>query len=123
MLDESVIESIRELEADGSPGLLNMLVTAFVEDVTTRLAQLRTAIDETDSRRIKEAAHSIKGMSGAMGAVRMSALSLDLEHRALADGESRALVDALEAEFGRVQTALSRAAAAPAHSGTGVAHP
>ncbi len=122
MLDESVIESIRELEADGTPGLLNMLVTAFVEDVTSRLAQLRTAIDENDSRRIKEAAHSIKGMSGAMGAVGMSAISLDLECRALADAQSGALVDALEAEFGRVQTALSRAAAVPAHSGAGVAH-
>lgn len=122
MLDESVIESIRELEADGTPGLLNMLATAFAEDVTARLAQLRTAIDENDSRRIKEAAHSIKGMSGAMGAVGMTTISLDLEHRAHIDGETRAQVDALEAEFGQVQRALARAVAGSAHSVPAVAH-
>jgi HPt (histidine-containing phosphotransfer) domain-containing protein len=113
MLDESVIESIRELEVDGASGLLNMLATAFVEDVTTRLAQLRVAVAEGASVRIKEATHSLKGMCGAIGALEMSAMTLELEQPGHTTDAQRAMVDALDSEFGRVQAALTRALAIP----------
>jgi HPt (histidine-containing phosphotransfer) domain-containing protein len=113
MLDESVIESIRELEVDGATGLLNMLATAFVEDVTARLAQLRVAVAEGASVRINEATHSLKGMCGAIGALEMSAMTLELEQPGQTTDAQRAMVEALESEFGRVQAALARALAMP----------
>jgi HPt (histidine-containing phosphotransfer) domain-containing protein len=110
-LDESVLVSIREVEADGAPGLLASLVAVFREDATERLAHLRAAVENGDAIGTRRAAHSLKGMCSTMGAAAMTDLSLQLEQSNAPSEAQFVLVRELEAEFGRVQAALTSALA------------
>jgi|CXWL01.1.fsa_nt_gi HPt (histidine-containing phosphotransfer) domain-containing protein len=106
-LDPSVLETIRSWYLPEDPDPVPDLTEAFVEDATTRLAALRQAALQGDSTLASQAAHSLKGMCGAIGAMRMNALSLQLEHTVQDDaGAVGTLVGTLEREFACVQIAL-----------------
>jgi HPt (histidine-containing phosphotransfer) domain-containing protein len=110
-LDPAVFESFRDLgEGDGAD-LRAELAEAFVRDATHRLALLRSAMIAGDSEQARKAAHSLKGMCSAIGATRMTTLSVELEQAGLAEPESaHAMIRNLEHEFQRVRTALREAA-------------
>ena len=106
-LDPSALETIRSWFSPEDPDPVTELTEAFVADATTRLAALREAVRREDITLTGQAAHSLKGMCGAIGAVRMNALSLQLEHAGHDDARALAtLVGALEHEFACVQVAL-----------------
>ncbi len=104
-LDRSVLAGLREL---GDQELLTELAELFVEDVPPRLEALREAIEGGDAASVGRAAHALKGSSGNMGASGMSTICAELED-AERSGELQSapvLLKRLEAEFGRVRTAL-----------------
>ena len=110
-LDLVVFDGLRELGEEGGPDLRTELAEAFVRDATHRLALLRSAMIAGDTERAKQAAHSLKGMCSAIGATRMTSLSVELEQAGLAEPESaHAMIRNLEHEFQRVRTALRDAA-------------
>jgi signal transduction histidine kinase/DNA-binding response OmpR family regulator len=107
-LDPTVLQAIREWAA-GGPDPTVELTEVFVLEATDRLNKLRDAIAAGDSDTARKAAHSLKGMCGAIGANHMSTLSSELEHSepGTIDGER---VHQLQREFERVQDALRVAA-------------
>jgi HPt (histidine-containing phosphotransfer) domain-containing protein len=104
-IDLSVIEMLRSLAADGDPDPMAELSAAFIEDANDRLAQLKAALASGDVVAARKAAHSLKGMSGAIGANHLHSLSCDVEH-AEPGAIDRARIQCLEEEFHRVSAAL-----------------
>ncbi len=106
-LDPTVLETIRSWYSPDDPDPVPELTEAFVEDATARLAALREAVSRGDVALTSQAAHSLKGMCGAIGAMRMNALSLQVEQGGLDEADDAlTIVDTLEREFARVRQAL-----------------
>ena len=107
-LNESVLEGLRELQAEGEPDILEELIELFLTDVPPELVALREAVESGDAHSVERIAHTLKGSGGNMGAVRMAAICAELEEI----GRSETLAGApvwisrLEEEFERVRVAL-----------------
>jgi len=106
VLDEEVVAALRALEQPDTPSLMAQLVNAFLQDGADRLNSLGGAVVARDATVAQAAAHSLKSMSAAMGAVRMSALCQEFEERALAANVDAGLAARIQAEFARVAYAL-----------------
>ena len=107
-LDAAVLESLRAFMPTYGSDPVADLTAAFVQDATQRLRILHDAVASGDEIAARRAAHSLKGMSGAIGAVRLSQLSSDLEH-AEPGAIDRTRIHQIEREFERVQEALRAA--------------
>jgi CheY-like chemotaxis protein/HPt (histidine-containing phosphotransfer) domain-containing protein len=107
-IDQSVIDMLRSLAADGGPDPVAELTETFLVDARDRLATLNAALASGDEVAARKAAHSLKGMSGAIGANHMSTLSNEVEH-AEPGAIDQARVRRLEQEFHRVSVALQAA--------------
>ncbi|HEX2741931.1 MAG TPA: response regulator [Rubrobacter sp.] len=107
-LDESVLEGLRELQAEGEPDILEELIEMFLEEVPPQLVAMREAIEDRDASTVEHLAHMLKGSSGNMGALRMAPICGELEEVGAAEDLVRAqrLLEQLEVEFGRVRLAL-----------------
>lgn len=106
-LDLSVIDGLRAL-ADGDNTMITEILTAFLTDGEDRLRKMYLAIAGGDETAARRAAHSLKGMSGSIGAAHLSDLSQHLE-KAAAGTITPERIDALALEFGRVAAALKSA--------------
>jgi CheY-like chemotaxis protein len=104
-LDRSVLLGLHEL---GGPELLTELGELFLEDVPHQFEVLRGAVEGGNAGSVERVAHTLKGSCGNMGATRMSTLSTELQDLGHSGELERAsvLVESLEAEFGRVRSAL-----------------
>ncbi len=74
-LDRDVLTALQDVMADEYPTLLD----TFIADSEERLQVLRKA---EDAAQLMNAAHSFKGSSSNMGAVRLAELCHELEQRA-----------------------------------------
>jgi HPt (histidine-containing phosphotransfer) domain-containing protein len=109
ILDLSVLESLRDLQQEGGPNLIEELFDLYVSDTRERLAELRAALNQQDLTAAKRAVHSVKGSSTNLGFHNMVALSRNLEKQLQNPSEAKldATVNHLNAEFGRIQLALA----------------
>jgi HPt (histidine-containing phosphotransfer) domain-containing protein len=107
-IDFSVIEMLRSFAAEGDPDPIAELAETFVADGNDRIVKAAAALSIGDEAAARKAAHSLKGMSGAIGANHLSSLSCDFEH-AEPGTLDRARVQRLEEEFQRVAAALKAA--------------
>ena len=74
-LDQNVLSALQEVMEDEYPTLLD----TFIADSEERLRVLRKA---EDAAQLMNAAHSFKGSSSNMGAIRLAELCHELEQRA-----------------------------------------
>jgi HPt (histidine-containing phosphotransfer) domain-containing protein len=97
-LDPNVLSALREVMEDE----FSTLVDTFLLDSEERLQQLTVA---ADAMQLLEAAHSFKGSSSNMGAIRLAELCHDLEQRAKEQNLSgiEALVAEIAREFAQVR--------------------
>ncbi|SEM72819.1 Hpt domain-containing protein [Pseudomonas sp. ok272] len=97
-LDFNVLSALREFMADEYPALLD----TFLKDSEERLQALHEA---GDASQLIDTAHSFKGSSSNMGAVRLAQLCHELEQRARETGPAtlKQLVRAIDCEFARVR--------------------
>ena len=72
-LDKDRIRELQEL-AGGDSALLEELIDLFLTGAPELLEQMRHAAEDEDSGRLYRAAHTLKGSSGQMGALRMQEL-------------------------------------------------
>jgi len=107
-LDLTVITTLRAWSPEGGPDPVADLTAAFLIDGHDRLRRLNDAIASGDEVAARKAAHSLKGMSGAIGALHLSTLSAKIEY-AEAGAIDRARLEQLEQEFQRVSLALQAA--------------
>jgi len=75
--DRDVIEQYRSVIGD--EGALDM-VRLFLRTLPERRAELDDALGADDLERIRRTGHAIKGMAAAVGATRLSAVGLLLQH-------------------------------------------
>ncbi len=79
VIDTSRLADLSELvSADGS-GLLQALLSSFVQRSETRLEMIRAAAESGDRDALRSAAHDLKGAAGTIGAVRVARLCRELE--------------------------------------------
>lgn len=107
-LDPEVLASLRQLQQDTGEDILSELIGMFLEDAPSQIEEIRQALREADPQSLEHTAHALKGTSGTMGAIRMSAISSELQDV----GRSGDLSDAsgkvahLEGEFVQAKAAL-----------------
>ncbi len=93
-LDQDLLSALQEIMGDGYPELID----TFLADSEERLSLLRQA---DDAERLGVTAHSFKGSSSNMGAVRLAALCHELEQHAKQKNvaEIEKLVQNIDGEF------------------------
>jgi CheY-like chemotaxis protein len=106
-LDPSRLQGLRELGRLGGSNVLREVITHFREQLL--LAALRKALEDGDRQSLALHAHTLKGTSAALGAVRLSRLCGELERMApLAEPEACARhLDGIAEEYGKVLLELA----------------
>ncbi len=107
-VDPSVMETLRLLKIPGQPDPLPLLIDEFVDAAQHRLEELQTAVIDRDNSRIETAAHSLRGSSAGIGAMRLASLSAEMEEgiRNGSFNQSAAVLSQMDEEFLLVKTAL-----------------
>jgi DNA-binding response OmpR family regulator len=77
-LDKDRIRELQEL-ASGDAQLLQELIDIFLTSAPELMQQMRRAVEDEDAAALHKAAHTLKGSSGQMGALRMQELCGTLE--------------------------------------------
>ena len=110
VLDQDILENLRDLPGEGADDLLGELIILFAQEAPPRIAKLCDALQQNDAKRVMQVAHSLKGSSANLGATRMAALCNELEQRGrvgkLDDGMR--WHDELVSEYHRVLLALDQ---------------
>lgn len=97
ILDSAVLDELREIMGQE----YEKLVASFERDGRRRLLALHDAFSATDAEQVCQQAHSFKGSSGNLGALRVTGLCLEIEQYAR-QGDlvaAASLMEALENEF------------------------
>jgi CheY-like chemotaxis protein len=101
LLDSEVLATLAALAKPDKPDLLERILTAYRSDAAGNLEKLRAAVQRADSKRIYQAAHSLKSASSNVGAQRLAAAArtLELHSRQGRTEEAAPLLARLEREF------------------------
>ncbi len=109
-IDETILETYRTLQEPGQGDIVTEFIDVFLEDLPSRLANIRKAVMGGTPQAIRSAAHALKGSGGSIGAIRLASLCGELEtlgRSGQADGTSE-LLTAIEQEAAQAREALSR---------------
>ncbi|MBP1657985.1 MAG: Hpt sensor hybrid histidine kinase [Bacteroidetes bacterium] len=107
-LDHTRLQHLRELGARHDQGMFERILHSFLEDAPERIITLWHALETGEAERFFTAAHSLKGISGNLGAMAMMSLC----HTLQTVGQSGMLTGAetmireVEEEFQRVKAEL-----------------
>ena len=110
VLDQAVIDTLRQLTPAGEPDVLAEVLKLFLEEVPPRIDRLRNAWASGNIEQMHRAAHSLKGSAGNIGARRLYDVCRQLDEMGKAGDLAGAapLVDALGVEFGKVESEIHR---------------
>ena len=108
VLEREVLEQLGALRVNGKPELLARTIKLYLVESPKLVKALKRAASANDALKIVRSAHSLKSSSGNVGASLLSRYCADIEASARqADfEETRSLLAKIEAEHGRVQSAL-----------------
>lgn len=108
VLDPAVIDNLRQLTPAGEPDVLAEVLELFLQDVPRRIATIRGASAVGDAAELYKTAHSLKGSAGNIGAQALFEVCRQLDDKGRAGDltDANRLVDALDAEFKRVEVAI-----------------
>ena len=109
VIEENVLDSIRALQREGRPNLLDRMIFHFCEDSSQVLKRLRGGVNAADADEIRAAAHSFKSSSAYLGALHLSELCKQVETVALARNfaECSALMLRIDAEYSAATSILT----------------
>jgi len=108
VLDAQALARLQELDPGDKAGLVARVLTTYAQSLQRLLEQLRVARQDADAQGQRHVVHTLKSSSASVGALKLSALCADLEHR-LREGLTLGLegpLDDLCAEGERVLAAL-----------------
>ncbi len=113
VIDGERFAVLRDLDG-GDGDLLSAIMSEYLDDGVRSLATLREALAEGDPQALERAAHTLKGSSANLGAVRVAEICSQLEAlgRAGALATAPHLVDDAETALALVRAALAVEAAA-----------
>ena len=78
-IDRTVLDRIRTIEAQGSPGLVKTIITHYVNESPKTFASLQQAIEANDAAAMQELAHSLKSASANVGAQTLAEMCKEME--------------------------------------------
>jgi signal transduction histidine kinase/CheY-like chemotaxis protein/HPt (histidine-containing phosphotransfer) domain-containing protein len=78
-VDRSVLQSLTSRLGDRGPLLLARLLDTWEKETATRLTELQAAVEQDDAEGVARVAHSIRGGSAALGAVRLAQVCGEVE--------------------------------------------
>ncbi len=109
-IDPAAIRSLKALQMEGGPSILQRVVTAYIRVSDTLLPELDTALAAGDTDALAKASHSLKSSSANVGAARLSEQSRQLEMNSKSGTMEKAAqqVAALHSEYARVRDALEK---------------
>lgn len=104
-----VLEYLRRLEAQGSPGLAADVIEIFLQDTSHRLTALRHAIAQGDGETVFRVAHTLQGSASMIGAasVARGCNALATIARSGSFDQCKVLVAELDARFEAIQRAMA----------------
>jgi HPt (histidine-containing phosphotransfer) domain-containing protein len=105
-LDRERLDLMRELGEPGEPDPVAELVEVFEAQTQQLVATLESGRTRGDHDTIRRAAHSLKGSSGNLGAMRLAELSRLLENRATDHSDCNDLVNEILEEVTVVSSLL-----------------
>ena len=113
-IDISVLRELKQL-ADSGQSELDVFIDAYLEELPLLTDKLRQALITCNTVQVSMVAHSLKSMSGTIGAKRLSKLFSSLEQIANRDScdnhaEARMLMSKIDLECKQVGPALKNAA-------------
>lgn len=106
VLDETALRAIRALQQPNSEDLVAKIVMMFLQQQPACIQALRQALAERNARRVAELAHALKSSSANIGAVKVAALSRDIETEARSE-----LLDDVELMVVQLESELDAASA------------
>jgi signal transduction histidine kinase/ligand-binding sensor domain-containing protein/CheY-like chemotaxis protein/HPt (histidine-containing phosphotransfer) domain-containing protein len=111
VLDPSYLDRLRQLQEATGRSVVAEIVDSFLGEAPRRLARLRAGLAAGDGEAVAFTAHSLKGSSAQLGALRLAAVSHSLELRGRQGPLEGAgeLVAEIEREIERLAPALKRA--------------
>ena len=103
-IDRNMIRSIQSISGDDSTTLLNELIELFLSSTPQRIQEMELGLQLQDPVKLYRPAHSLKGSSGQMGAVRLQQIcgSLEALGKAGTLNGVAALIEELKVEMERV---------------------
>lgn len=78
-IDMDAIAAIKEIDSDGSTGLLKEIVNLFIDSIDPELSELKKVHLANDRHQVGEVAHRFKSSCQNVGAKNMAQLLLKLE--------------------------------------------
>ena len=106
--DAQVVGRLERLGKAAGEDLMGQLAILFLADADARIVALRQALAEDDAAAVVRSAHTLSGASANLGATDLARMCATLATDSAAGDlvGGWALLDAIEAELGRVRSAL-----------------
>jgi CheY-like chemotaxis protein len=111
-LDPQTIDHLRQLAQAGDPAVLQEVFQAYLRDGRKYIAAIHQAVEAGDAKKLKQAAHALKGSSATIGAQGVAQIGQKLEEM----GRTGVFLGAegwlqqLDQEFSRVGAEIDRLA-------------
>ena len=108
VLDNEVIDGLRELGGEDDPGLVLELVEMFLDDAPKRLEEMNQGLDCGDFQLMQRAAHTLKSSAANMGAMVLSYVAKQMEAAARSEDREgyEGMVSACREAYGASENAL-----------------
>jgi HPt (histidine-containing phosphotransfer) domain-containing protein len=107
-LDLTILDSIRSLQKEGKPNILEKAIRLYFSYTPKLLKNIQKAISKKDAKTVDEEAHSLKTSAAQLGATKLSMLCKELEimgrKNSLKNAEE--LLLKIETEYEAVRVAL-----------------
>jgi len=80
-LDISILDGIRSLQNEGEPDVLTELINLYIKDSSAHMQRVSLAFSQKDEPLLRRSLHSLKGISGNLGATRFSRYCSELNEQ------------------------------------------
>ncbi len=108
VLDAGALARLQGLDPSGQAGLMARVLSTYTRSLERQLDILSSARLDADVQAQRHVAHTLKSSSASVGALQLSALCADVEHK-LRNGQVEGIelqLDALTLEAARILAAL-----------------
>ena len=109
-LDREALAAMRDMDPETGAAFIASLVDMFLSETGAQLEQLREAVARADGEAMRTLGHRLRGSANTIGALRLAALSGQLEDHAKRNRSAavgRVLLAEIVKEFAQVQNALA----------------
>ncbi len=110
LIDPEAIENLRALNPGDNDEFLKEIISIYLEDTPQRITELEASLTAGDVGVFTRAAHSIKGSSSNLGAMRLRAIAETIEHESKKNGLAgiEPGIAAVKFEFAATDAALRK---------------